>query len=293
MHYGQGAFLRPLFETSGNMLQLVTGCSHNACKFCTVYKGARFAVSPREEVEADLDEMARGWRDPQRVFLTGGNAFGLPNGKLRDAIALAREKMPKLGSIGCFARIGDVKGKTDDELAELAALGIDDISIGAETGYDPALEFMRKGHTAIDIVEQCARLDAAGISYDLFYLAGIAGAGRWEDNVRATVEVYGHTHPRRIMIHTLTIFPGAPLIADIESGAFVPEDELDVLRELRMLNADLTNEVFMLGAHYGNAVSYNASLPRDREKVLAYFDHVIATATEEQLREFRRGIKSM
>ena len=95
------------------------------------------------------------------------------------------------------------------------------------------------------------------------------------------------------MIHTMTLFPGAPLADDISSGAFTPSDEMDILRELRMLNAELTNEVFMLGAHYGNAAPYNALLPRDREAVLAYFDQCLASCTESRLRAFRRSIKSM
>lgn len=295
MHYGEGAWWRPLFEDTQATLQLGVGCSHNACKFCTMYKKARFAVSPREEVEADVDELARSysWHAPNRIFLTGGNALGLPFEHLEWALGLVREKLPGVGSIGCFARVGDVKAKTDGELSRLAELGVSDVSIGAESGYDPALAFMCKGHTAADIVEQCGRLDEAGISYDLFYLAGIAGAGKWEENVRATVDVFGQTQPERIMIHTMTLFEGAPLARDIESGAFVPEDEMDILRELRTLNAELVNECMMLGAHYGNAAPYNAWLPRDREAVLAYFDQRIASWDEMRLRMFRSSIKSM
>ena len=295
MHFGEGAWWRPLFEETQAELQLGVGCSHNACKFCTMYKKATFSVSPREEVEADINEFARAysWHAPQRVFLTGGDAFGLPFEHLEWALSLLREKLPEVGSVGCFARIGDVKAKSDEELVRLAELGVSDVSIGAESGYDSALAFMNKGHTAADVVEQCARLDAAGISYDLFYLAGIAGTGKWEENVRATVDVFGQTNPERIMIHTMTLFPGAPLADDIASGAFTPSDEMDILRELRMLNAELTNECMMLGAHYGNAAPYNAWLPRDREAVLAYFDQRLAMWDEERLRRFRSGVKSM
>lgn len=295
MRFSEGAWWRPLFETTEVMLQVGSGCSHNACKFCTMYKGTQFRVSPQAEVAEDVEQLCRmySWRAPQRIFLSGGNAFGVPFDILKWALELVHAKMPGVQSIGCFARVGDVKAKTDEELAALAALGVSDISIGAESGYDPALAFMGKGHTAADIVEQCARLDRAGISYDLFYLAGIAGAGKWQENVRATVDVYGKTHPNRIMIHTMTLFPGAPLARDIESGAFQPQDEMDTLRELRMLNAELTNEVMMLGAHYGNAAPYNAILPRDREAVLAYFDQNLSLWTESRLRAFRKEIKSM
>lgn len=293
MHYGRGAGWRPLFETTEAMLQLGSGCSHNACKFCNMYKGSRFRISPSEEVEADIDELARWLYNPERIFLTGGNALGLPQENLVFALERIREQLPNTKTVGCFGRIGDIKGKSDEQLRELAALHLDDVSIGAESGYDPALAFMRKGHSSADIVEQCARLDAVGIGYDLFYLAGIAGADAWEKNVRATVDVFGRTHPRRIMIHTLTALPGAPLLRDIASGAFVPAAELDIVREIRMLCAELPNDVFMLGSHYANAAQFDARLPEDRAQVLAFLDRVIQTNSEERLRFFRASVRSM
>ena len=294
MHYTQSAFWRPLFETTGAMLQVVQGCSHNACKFCTMYRGTRFAVSPRQEVLDDIAELcATPLRYAERVFLTGGDALCLPQDNLVFVLEQLRASMPHLKSVGCFARVADVARKTDEQLAQLAALGLDDVSIGAETGYDPALAFMNKGHTAADIVEQCARLDDAGIGYDLFYLAGIAGAGNYEANVRATVDVFGKTHPRRIMIHTLTLFEGADLHQDIAEGAFEPSSETDILRELRMLAAELPCETMLLGSHAGNTVRFNAYLPEQREKVVATFDQCIAIADEERLRYFRKGVKSM
>lgn len=295
MHFGEGAWWRPLFESTPATLQLGVGCSHNACRFCTMYKAAGFCPSPSSQVEADVNELAAEYapHGPERVFLAGGNALGLPFDHLEWALMLLREKAPGIQSIGCFARISDVKRKTDQQLKRMAHLGVSDVSIGAESGYDPALAFMRKGHTGADVVQQCARLDEAGITYNLFYLAGIAGADKWEENVRATVNVFGRTNPRRVMIHTLTLFPGAALEASIANGDFTPAAELDVLRELRMLNAELPNKTVMLGNHYGNAVPYVARLPLDRSAVLKHFDHCIATLNEDQLQKFRRSITSM
>lgn len=294
MHYSDNALWRPLFEQTEAMLQVAQGCSHNKCRFCTMYKGSTFAVSPKEEVCEDIAEIANfSWRDPDRVFLTGGNAFCLPTKRLSETIQDIRAAMPRVATIGCFARVEDVARKSDDELAELARLGVSDISIGAESGLDDALDFMNKGHTAADIVEQCARLSDAGITYDLFYLAGIAGAGRYAENVRATVDVFGKTSPERIMIHTLTLFPGSPLKKDVESGTFTPSSETDILRELRLLVELLQNETYLLGAHIGNTAPFNAFIPRQRNQVLEYLDTRIANANEERLAYFRSHLKSM
>lgn len=294
MHYSEGAMWRPLFESTHAMLQLATGCSHNACKFCTMHKGTTFAVSPSDEVAEDIQELAdAAWLNKSRVFLTGGNALCLPQKRLTESLELLREKIPQVKSVGTFARVGDVKRKSDDELRQLATLGIDDISIGAESGYDPALKFMRKGHTAADIVEQCSRLDAAGISYNPFYLAGIAGADKGLENAAATVEVFGRTHPNRIMVHTLTLFPGADLHEDIAAGNFTPSSETDILRELRLLAEELPIRTFMLAGHVGNTAPFNAYIPEHRDEVLRYLDQAIADADEEELESFRRNQLSM
>ena len=72
------------------------------------------------------------------------------------------------------------KNKSDEDLRLLASHGVDDLSIGA-SGYDPALAFMEKGHTAADIAEQGKRLHDAGIDFTYFYLAGMVGAGKGQE----------------------------------------------------------------------------------------------------------------
>lgn len=105
---------------------------------------------------------------------------------MRKIASLVRAYFPQCKSIGCFSRVTDVAAKTDEELAELAAAGFDGLTIGIETGDEEALAFMDKGYGAEDIAKQCARLDAAGISYAFFYLVGISGAGRGRRRMSAT-----------------------------------------------------------------------------------------------------------
>lgn len=69
MHYSQGEMWRPLFEETNAMLQLASGCSHNACKFCTMHNETMFTLSPFEEVTADIEELARAsWIRKNRVI---------------------------------------------------------------------------------------------------------------------------------------------------------------------------------------------------------------------------------
>lgn len=89
---------------------------------------------------------------------------------------LIHKYLPSVKTIGSFARITDVTPKTHEELSKLRAQGYDGLTIGIETGDDKALRFMNKGYTSADIIEQCQRLDAAGIHYSFFYLVSISGS---------------------------------------------------------------------------------------------------------------------
>ena len=293
MHYDDGAFYRPLFENDMLQLQVAHGCSHNRCKFCDMYHEA-FRVSPAEEVEADLDEAAAAYPDVRRVFLTGGNALCLPYERLAGVLGAVRERFPG-ASVGCFARVTDVARKSDEQLAGLVDLGLSDVSVGTESGLDEALALMDKGFTAEQSLRQCLRMERSGLTYDLFYLLGMAGAGRAADSARATAELYSQLAPNRIMVHTMTSFPGTQLAAMIEAGEFEPAGELETVRELRgfVEGYQPYRPVYLLGNHYGNVAHACAWLPEQRDALVGYLDSVLADADEGELRAWRARMTSI
>ena len=176
MHY-TGTIWRPPYEASSLLLEVTAGCTHHRCKFCTLYADLpfRFRMSPLEDIEADLKE-AQGMyrrfpgRKVIRTFLTGANPFVLQYDRLMEIAELVHKYFPGMETIGGFARVTDVTLKSDEELAALHGAGYDGLTIGIETADDEALRFMDKGYLAADILEQCGRLDKAGIRYSFFYL---------------------------------------------------------------------------------------------------------------------------
>lgn len=187
MHY-TGTIWRPPYETDSLILEATAGCAHHRCKFCTLYDELpfKFKVSELSTMESDLLEAQTWFHDPLskietrlfnlpmpkrcRVFLAGANPFVLKARRLLEISDLIREYFPSCETIGCFARVTDVASKTDEELVALRKARYTGLTIGIETGDDAALAFMNKGYAAQDIVAQCARLDAADISYAFFFL---------------------------------------------------------------------------------------------------------------------------
>ncbi len=295
MHYVESPHRLP-YETGSALLQVSIGCSYNQCRFCSLCRkpGKDFRPAPRAEIEEDLDELASYTLCPSRVYLYGGNPFGLPQDTLSDVFELIREKLPGVRTIGGFARIADIAARSDAELAEWASFGVDDISIGAESGYDPALAYMRKPQTAADIARQCARLDAAGISYTLFYLAGMAGAGKCAEAARASAELYRGINPKRINIMTMTVFSDAELAEDVAAGRFTPASEHEVLAELRDFIEGLEGCTSLIEAgHDTNMVKFDGVLPRDRQKMAAYLDSRIACMSERGMSLLRSRMRSL
>lgn len=305
MHY-TGTIWRPPYEACSLLLEATAGCTHHKCKFCTLYSGLPFAfrMSPLEDIESDLREAQLCGTDPvltlsarlqglpkpegvRRVFLTGANPFVLKYERLMAIAALVRQTLPSVKTIGCFARVTDIKGKSEEELARLCAAGYNGLTIGIETGDDEALQFMNKGYAAAEILTQCRRLDRAGIRYCFFYLAGISGAGRGKIGAEATAALCNQLHPALIGVNMLTVYPNSALYQEIQRGRWQEESETEKYQEVRALlqSLKIPTQFAALGA--SNAFQFQGRLPQDRDALAAALDKILETMREDDLRAYR------
>lgn len=310
MHY-TGTIWRPPYEADSLIIEVTAGCTHHACKFCTLYEELpfKFKPSPMEHVEADLLEAQAWFHDPLRktearlfdipqtkrcrIFLAGANPFGLNARRLLNIASLVHSYFPSCESIGCFSRVTDIARKSDEELAELARAGYGGLTIGIETGDDGALTFMSKGYEARDIVEQCARLDGVGISYAFFYLVGISGKERGIGGARLTAEVVNKTSPWLIGANMLTIYKGSQLYQEILAGNWEEEGEIEKYEEVKELVSELSieTEFAMLGA--SNPVMLRGRIPEHKAEILSALDSVIHDIGEERLRRYRTTLRHL
>ncbi len=296
MHY-TGTIWRPPYEAESLLIEVTAGCTHHRCKFCTLYNDLpfKFKMSSMEDIECDLQEVKRAvkglrGRRIDRVFLTGANPFVLSYDKLVAIAELIQKYLPSVRSIGSFARITDITSKSDGELAKLRALGYDGLTIGIETGDDEALQFMNKGYTSADIIEQCQRLDAADIHYNFFYLVSISGAGRGEIGARLTADICNQIHPTLIGANMLTIYPDSELYEEIQRGNWREEGELEKYKEIRTLIENLQIPTIFAAMGASNAYQFHGQLPKDRKKLLSFLDKIIENVSEEELQQYRKSV---
>lgn len=308
MHY-TGTIWRPPYEADSLLLEVTAGCTHQRCKFCTLYSDLpfKFRMSPMEDIESDLLEVQvlrhnpasmmtarlQGLSRPKpirRVFLTGANPFVLKTEKLLEIAALIRKYLPSVESIGCFARVTDSVNKTDEEMILLRQAGYNGLTIGVETGDDTALTFMQKGYTSQDILTQCKRLEQAGIAYGFFYLTSISGKGKGEAGAKASAAVFNQLHPFLIGPNMLTIYPESELYQEIQNGNWEEEVELEKYRELRTLVESLNISTYFAAMGASNAFQLRGHLPEDKEKLLATLDRIISEVSEDDLRRYRENL---
>jgi radical SAM superfamily enzyme YgiQ (UPF0313 family) len=292
MHF-TGQIWRPPTEAKNALLQVTSGCMHNKCKFCSLYYGTPFRMSPLVEIEMDLAELKKPFFMAKRVFLTGANPLGLSYNKLVTIGEKIKAYLPHVESIGGFARISDIKNKTQDELNELHSIGYNDIPIGTETGDDETLAYMNKGYTASDIVEQLHRLDNAGIKYHLTYMNGLAGTGNSERHALESAKIFNQSNPQSIGIVGLTIFPEAELYKEVQAGTYTPASETEKLYELKSFIKNLDITTTINASTVSNTAPFIAELPKDKEDILEALQGIIERFDEACLSNYRNSIVSL
>lgn len=293
LHF-DGPVWRPPYEATSQLLQVTSGCTWHRCHFCTLYGEQRFRMSPMSEIEEDLRVIHQFQPRAHRVFLTGANPFALTANRLTDIGLLIRKYVGKgKPTIGCFARITDITRKSVEELRQLHHLGFDYLTIGVESGDTQTLARVNKGYSADDIIEQCSKLDEAGIHYNFFYLVGLAGKGCGERNAMRSAEVFNQLHPVAIGFLSLTLFPESRLYRDISEGLYEEATEHERIDEMICLIENLTCHTHIHARTVSNPIPLTGALPTDRTLLLDSLREVKEKISEEALRSYRDSIKSL
>lgn len=281
MHYDDLTF-RPPYEARSLLLQVTHGCSHNACTFCTMYRKMPFSLSPVEEIVEDLVEASQLYGHATRVFLTGGDPFCLSAESLLTIAEMIHEALPAVRSIGCYARITNVASKTDAELAQLAAAGYSNINIGVESGLDDVLSFMNKGYTVAEAREQFARLNMAGLPFNVNVINAAAGPDRIAEHAAANAALINDAQPTLVFVSPLHVDPGSRLEGLVEKGDFAEctlgqyvEEEIAFLEGLEL------DESIFFGAHVSNPIPVQGMLPDDKDAMLEVLRSGLAAMSAE------------
>ena len=292
MHF-TGRTWRPPYEAHSVIIQATSGCTYNQCRFCSLYKNECFQMSPMEEFEEDLAEIKSYQPNARRIFWTGANPFAMSYENLKLRALTVRDYLIKCQTMAMFASIRDIRNKEVWQLRKLRAMGINGLSIGVESGDDETLTLANKGYTAADILEQCRKLDDAGIEYYFVYMSGLAGKDGGYRNAINSAALFDQLNPYFISVDSLTLFPETELYEMTQQGLFVPAGEKERLQELQIFIQNLQIRTHLFANSVSNFYPVSAYLPKERDAVLGTLQHVMDTVREEEMVEYRRSLKAL
>ncbi len=281
MHFTGEVYRHPI-EASTPLLQVTVGCSHNKCSFCTMYQNTPFGVSPQNEIEEDLQELKETGVQVKRIFLVNGEPFILSTERLVEIGEKIKKYFPNIECITCYASIKSIKNKSVEELKKLRELKFNQLHIGLESAYDPAIKQMNKGFTQKEAYEAIGKLVEAGIEWDAIIMTGVAGKGKGEIHIEQTAELLNKYPPYLVSLMTTSISEGTPLEKMKENNEFIECTELEKLEEEKMLLRKLNFNAFFFGAHNYNLIPVNGWL-KDKDDIINYIDQRISEIDPKKL----------
>jgi radical SAM superfamily enzyme YgiQ (UPF0313 family) len=236
----------PLAEQTPNVVQfeLTTGCSHNACTYCDLFKGVKYSAKSerafKEHAQKVMRELAHRGESAQleRIFIGGGDALSVEFRELQSDIDTAigafkyyTGRVPR--RITMYASVENILSQGIDGLNHLHCggkcgncskgrwgerRGLELIYLGLETGSDRLLKEIGKGYTTSDMFKAFDILKRIGVSswfggssklrVSAFVMPGLGGIAHYDGHVQDTVRALNYLKPEFINLTTIKEHPG-------------------------------------------------------------------------------------
>ncbi len=219
------------------------------------------------------------------IFLQDANSMIIKPDDLVEILNYVRRVFPQVERITSYARSHSVAKISDEDMARIAAAGLNRIHIGMESAAAEVLEFVKKGVDKQTHIVAGKKVKAAGIELSEYFMPGLGGAQFSRQNALETADAINQINPDFIRIRTLAIPELVELYKDVQSGDFTRIGDLEIVEEL-LLFLDSLNGVDsrVKSDHILNLFQeIEGRLPDDREPMTAPIRKFLAMPAEEQL----------
>jgi radical SAM superfamily enzyme YgiQ (UPF0313 family) len=219
------------------------------------------------------------------VFLQDANSIVMKTEELVEVLEYIKIKFPFIQNITSYGRSKTAAKKTAEEFKKLQEAGLTRIHVGMESGYDPVLEFIKKGETAADHIEGGKRIMAGGISLSEYIIPGMGG-GKWSlEHAKKTAEVLNEINPNYIRLRSLQVREGTELFEMMKKGLFTPLGDEEVLKEIRVLLENLhCQSTYVVSDHILNLLQeIEGKLPEDKEIMLGVIDQYFNMSPKDRM----------
>lgn len=292
MHYTGTVYRNPYVPPSP-LLEITQGCSHNKCKFCNMYSAVKFQPSPMEWVEEDIKEIASVYPNTHRLQLLSADPFVLGFDRLNEICDMIHKYLPNIQVMTMAARVDNIIDKTVEELKILKKKGIVELNLGAESGDDETLKSVNKGYTSQDILDQCAKLDEAGIDYWLTFLNGVGGVDHSKNHALNSARIFSEANPTVVGTGGLVLFEGTGLLALYKKGKFHPLTEKALMEELKLFIENLDFDGRFITHHTISMDLNDVNFRDNKEVILKNLQHGIDNFDMDRLTQIRNNKRGL
>ncbi len=312
--------IRPPSEAGSYLLRLTRNCPWNRCRFCRTYKRHKFSLRPVEEIEAQIDEMARirdrlveagvegspraavaqglvtteaEWmvanalaHGGRTAFLQDADSLVMKPDQVRRVLAHFKKRFPEVERITTYARSRTVARLSVEDLRSYGQYGLTRIHIGMETGHDPLLELIKKGATSEIHIKAGRKVLEAGLELSEYIIPGLGGREMSEGHALDSARVLNAINPHFIRLRTLTLGPKIPLWEEFHGpeARLTRQTDAEIVAEIRrFLEAleGITSRV--VSDHIMNLLGdLEGQLPGDKDRLLAMCDRFLGLDEGEQ-----------
>lgn len=285
----EGRVFRPPSEGRSLIIQATIGCSHNKCRFCTMYREKKFRIRSSDEIIEELRGLKNYYDYYKRIFLADGDAMGMPTSELMRILTFIREEITQINRVGIYAHGKNLLGKSIEELKRLKDAGLGIVYIGLESGSDKVLSQMNKGISVEECVEGALRAKKAGMKVSVMLISGLGGRELMREHAVESARAVNRIKPNYLSLLTLMLDDSAEIMRDIEEGRFELLSPEEVLDEARIfLEETSLDKTIFRSNHASNYLAMEGVLGRDKEKLLREIEEAIEE--KDYREEFFRGL---
>ncbi|MEO7634209.1 MAG: radical SAM family heme chaperone HemW [Sphingomicrobium sp.] len=211
------------------------------CPYCDFNSHVRAGIDQdawRDALLADLAHEARllPGRTLTSIFFGGGTPSLMDPGTVAALIAAACRHWPPSQNIEITLE-ANPNSVEAARFADLAAAGVNRLSLGLQSFDDGALAFLGRAHSASEGLAalDIAQRQFARVSFDLIYALPGDDEARWAATLQRALAL-GTTH---LSLYQLTIEPGTRFATDVAANRLVPLDP-DRAAELYEMTEEMT-----------------------------------------------------
>lgn len=261
---------RPPSEAYSLILQITSGCSHNKCSFCRMYKSKKYYVKNFEEIKNEIDIFRENLSFVKRIFLADGDAISIPTELMIKILQYIKIKFPECERVSSYASPKSILEKTDEELDLIRKNGLDLIYLGIESGDTKVLRQIRKDVDYEEMLTVCKRIKKAGFKLSATLIAGITGTEDFTDHAVNSGKLISEAKPDYLGVLTLLIDPGCEIYNLLRQGKFHEADSVTILREIKTLleNINSDENIVFRANHASNYINLGGTLPEDKDLLL-------------------------